>query len=807
MASNVQLRMNVATVRILAGLAVVNSVPQQRMKYYWYRMSQEARVIIKLWNGYKKVIVYGLAISASLELQDASREGRWPNAHAISPNDDRIGRYDFRLSDARPIVRQEDLAALGELWWQEFAPRSHSPSPEPAVDEGPSGDGRILRSRGKKAVTANNSDDAEDRTPMDRPQGEGGSHLGDSRQNPPTYKGKKGKAAITRRERASVSGEETDDEGLITDASTYREPKYGSSSGVRASRTPPPADDADDEGMTTDTSRKRSRAKPKRGRSNSTTTAGQSDTDSRPALKSARKKPAKRAKKAVATTDDESEVPQPRPRARRTKGPRPVRRARVARRRTPSPDRGLSKAQLARMAELVAREVTEEDWHKGLTLAPILCSHCMAGRRVRHRCYFYLNPRDPTSSARCVRCIRLKMRCNLPPSFTPGTKSSTEVIKCMILLLKVGEDRRAKKLVLPTSVEDAALMAENRHPSQNEAAPEDSEAEFTDGEVTVRWWLKNRPKGSKAQGPSQPQATPRAEASSGPVTRAKAAAGKKKVTPLKKALPSTPVVYIADRQHRTGVNGTSEFEISSAELEEHNSRAGSRRHPRFRFRQPSDEEWDIVHTPEELCDKYGESWETGDGRALPAEGSERPQSRQRSTTNARDASEDKAASPMEVDEVGLTDARVDDFVMNDPTPGPMPPGNGDVSTPLPAVPAAEGSDAAVPAMQSLDEGAEDTRDTVVVRPAATEQAEVGQPASRRVSVGTDAVQGHGVESGVQPAVNNARRTMAVQTASRDVVSIGVQTEPSHGTGDISVQTTGHAFSRRGITSVQWGWAL
>ncbi|KAI0341034.1 hypothetical protein BDW22DRAFT_1346357 [Trametopsis cervina] len=570
MNSSIQLQVNIASVRVLAGLEVIGNITEDTRWTFWNRLSEDTGKITELWNEHADVLLNRLAASAALEVSLADQRGEWPMPAQISRTDPRLAMFPMKLTDDQPMVPAEVLEASGDAWWEEFRPQpeagssQRSPSPAPAVRET-----RAQRRIRKQDTNTGPQSPAES-------SAEPGSRL----QSP--------SQALDTEAEADADDESEDD--LV---------------GNNRKRT----------GNT-----RRISARGKQRKSQSTAPA--TPKKSRPALKSAMKQPQKRAH--FASPASSARGPSASPRQKRRKVPHSVRRGKsraTSVTSAASTEDEMDETEdddMLSLRELVNREIKKTDWHEEPVLSPLFCDHCKSSRStIRHRCLVYLNPGDRTSTSRCIRCVKLKTKCELGPGFGKGGKTTAEIVKMMLFQLKVAEDRVSAGLVLPETVEDAALMFQGRHPRQHERALPDDEGELTDGEATLEFWYTSR---EKLAGKDLSRAhTPAARRGRG---RARSTATARKAsTPLAvgttgRRLPARPTVYIQTRAASVARRLASGSDTTNLKQDE--SRRGSRRPPRIPVREANDSAWTIadsalpVTSVDELVDGSND-WERGAG--------------------------------------------------------------------------------------------------------------------------------------------------------------------------------------------------
>lgn len=86
---------------------------------------------------------------------------------------------------------------------------------------------------------------------------------------------------------------------------------------------------------------------------------------------------------------------------------------------------------------------------------------------------WYLNIKDSRSTPRCARCVQLKVKCSLSPTFAKKTKATPDDIRMAKLYFVVIEDRLKAGLAIPSSPADALQMLEGRHPDQTRKVTEE----------------------------------------------------------------------------------------------------------------------------------------------------------------------------------------------------------------------------------------------------------------------------------------------------------------------------------------------
>ncbi|KAI0340550.1 hypothetical protein BDW22DRAFT_1346787 [Trametopsis cervina] len=764
MNSSIQQKVNTASVRVLAALEVIGNVTEETRWTFWNQLSADTRIITELWNEHGDVLLNRLAASAALEVSLADQSKSWPKPEQISRTDPRLALFPMHLIDDQPMVPAEVLEASGEPWWEEF----------------------------RQPPQAAPSDFAQSPTPPPRST--------QSRTPKQTRSRKHGKTRASKKQRQwdrDQTDADSDDESLP--ASPL--PGLGVEADSPADEEADNEDESEDEEDEDDhaPSRPAPRATRRRTRSQSKATAGANKTPPRPALKSAMKKTQKRVHVASPASSARGTSAAPTPKRRKV--------PRVAGHVKPLPAPAASAQQtddemldsddeeMMTLRELVNREVKKEDWHEEPVLSPIFCEHCKASRSaIRHRCLVYLNPEDKTSTTRCIRCVRLKTKCDLGPGFGKGGRTTAETVKILLFHLKVAEDRYAHGLELPETVEDAVSMFYGRHARQNEPAQPEDDGELTDGQATMEFWYTSRAKlaakaSSRARTPAagkgrgRGRSTPAAKKSATPVV---AATGHHR-------LRSPPAVYIKTRAASLSQKVTSRADKEDRSKQSH---LAGRRGLRMRVREANDGGWQILTSVEELLDGNND-WERGVGY---------------------DSQEDEfgwleGESGTPDNHLDMLPEREQSSELNVGTGTAASTDGSGAENPISAVPPTGGNS---PGM--LEEGVSSSRDRSprpieeVLNSADQEQQDVDishtLPQSMAVTVLTlprSTFEAGPSSPGSNPQLEEQPRLVPVPSALRTVINASVQTDSCE-VAEASVQTQTVGFGHT-MPSIGWGWAL
>ncbi|KAI0344904.1 hypothetical protein BDW22DRAFT_1344042 [Trametopsis cervina] len=834
MSVNAQHQMNVAVFRLLAGLDVVHNVPKEQRKRYWDEMAVDAREVITTWNSNRHAIINSLAASAAIEMREAGIKKRFPKLHRITPTDARVREYKMKLTDARPAISEDALNGSGRAWWNDFTAHlgdgrdPATATPEPAAP-GTLRSGRLRTADGDAVGNPETPEAVLGPAEAGRSSVEGRrQHAGALRRPASSEEPRQGRSEVRKGKqpaRSRVPSVPASTDGMDTDTTHESPPRRRTRSASRAARLSEAVTEDEDQGMTTDrphtqagvdTSRRDTPARRKRSRSLSTVAADVSDVEQQPALKSALKRPRKMQRVIQ-------------PAGRRQKQPRGQGKSRatsVVSTAATDDDAGQQStaevlhtgvnlvAGLAPDVDAIVEEmISEEDWHVGPTLSRLWCTSCKSTREegYRHKCDVYFNPGDSTSSARCIRCIRQKLRCDLAPRFNKGTKTTSEILNSMLLLLKVAEERYSEDLLLPSTFGDAALMATARHPEQNTPAPPEDPFELTDGEDDMEWWHRTR-KSSSSNASKKTHQSTGGRGRGRPIARGRRT-GKHENAPARKApSSSTSEVQMRTRASHAKRSIPAGMEGSSGEPEASGSRTSTRRVRRIEFREPNNGNWRIINSmaefvaaqpdgrPKYLCG--GADWLPGSVYGSRAFG------------NALAAQQLRVKTDPDV----VSDEGLDDIAPDDASTGPQTDRERTASSsdslrfsrltlhtdvtwdpPLPLV-EPEWHD-----MEPLRDYSAFEREGAT-QATADDEIQVDEPLSSERAVALSAPEVETQDTGIQARADMTLSESAVQTPLRVMLNAAVQTDLYHHTGQAAIQTDGLNHTRGGIPSVQWGWA-
>ncbi|KAI0340417.1 hypothetical protein BDW22DRAFT_1347046 [Trametopsis cervina] len=796
MSLSAQHQMNVAVFRLLAGLDVVHNVPKEQCKRYWDEMAVDAREVITTWNSNRQAIINSLAASAAIEMREAGIKKRFPKLHRITPTDPRVREYKMKLTDARPAISEDALNESGRAWWNDF--KAHSAdgrdpataTPEPAAP-GTLRSGRLRTADGDAARSPETPEVVLSPADAGRLSMEGKRPRTGALMQPGSLdEPRRGRSEVQKGKqpaRSRVPSVAASTDGMDTDTTHESPPRRRTRSASRAARGSQAVTEEDDQGMTT-------------------VVADVSDVEQQPALKSALKRPRKMQRVI-------------RPAARRQKQPRGQSRSRatsVASAAATDDDASQQSttealhtgvnlvAGLAPDVDAVVDEmISEEDWHVGPTLSRLWCTSCKSTREegYRHKCDVYFNPSDSTSSARCIRCIRQKLRCDLAPRFNKGTKTTAEILNSMLLLLKVAEKRYSEDLLLPLTFGDAALMATARHPEQNTPAPPEDPFELTDGEDDMEWWHRTRKTSSGNTSKKTHQSTG-ARGRGKQIARGRKTGKHENATTRKAPSSSTSEVNMRTRASQAKRSVPAGMESNSGEPEASNSRTSTRRVRRIELLNSMAEF--VAAQPDEGC-VYANckaDWRPGSvygsrgfGNALVAQQTHvKTDPNDVSDDDRNDMAPDDAGTGLQTDRKLTTSSseslRLSRLTLhNDVTWDP----------PLPLV-EPEWHDMEPVRDYSAFEHEGATQRT------ANDEIHVDEPLSSEPAVDLSAPEAEKQETGIQAGADMTLSESAVQTPPRIMLNAAVQTDLYHQTGQASIQTDGLNHTRGGIPSVQWGWA-